>query len=265
MNDVWYSWDGTNWIQALSHAPWSPRVGHSSLAFDGKMWVFGGTETNDVWRSPDGIHWTTATSHAAWSPRSGHSSVMFGGKMWVLGGNDGTRDLRDVWYSTDGAKWTSATANLGAALGFGHQSVVHSGKIWAICRSSVWSSADGANWTRVTAAAPWGDRGEIGAAVCDGRIWVMGGATLSPFPPYWPVLWNDVWYSTDGATWRRATSGAPWLPRTGFTVVADRRGLWLLGGLNYYYVGWEQYTTYLNDVWYSELPAETTPAWKLYP
>jgi hypothetical protein len=79
------------------------------------------------------------------------------------------------------------------------------------------------------------------------------------------VLWNDVWCSTDGATWRRATSGAPWLPRAGFTVVADRRGLWILGGLNYYYDGaWNQYTTYLNDVWYSPIPASVR-TWQSYP
>jgi len=44
-------------------------------------------------------------------------------------------------------------------------------------------------------------------------------------------------------------------------VVFDRK-MWILGGVYHNSSGDNMY---LNDVWYSVLPAETTRAWKLYP
>jgi len=57
-NDVWYSEDGSNWIQATDNAQWSERLYHSSFAYDNKMWVIAGGENigvsnsyNDAWYS----------------------------------------------------------------------------------------------------------------------------------------------------------------------------------------------------------------------
>jgi len=57
-NDVWWSTDGITWTQATASAGWSGRHGHTSVVYDGKMWVMGGTDGSykrDVWRSTDGI------------------------------------------------------------------------------------------------------------------------------------------------------------------------------------------------------------------
>lgn len=48
-SDMWYSSDGVNWIESESNAPWGLRVYHESLAYDDKIWLFGG--------SPDGWNW----------------------------------------------------------------------------------------------------------------------------------------------------------------------------------------------------------------
>ena len=46
---------GKDWVCATESAPWTPREAHSSVVFDGKIWVIGGQDTedrtNDVWYS----------------------------------------------------------------------------------------------------------------------------------------------------------------------------------------------------------------------
>jgi len=138
--DVWYSADGTTWIQATAHANWSPRGGHTALVYNDKMWVIVGEEIdnrrsiqyNDVWYSTDGTAWIQATADAEWSPRSDHQSVVFGQRMWVLGGYTGLKSMygrqevasNDVWYSYDGKIWYPATDGTGWSPRNGHQVVV---------------------------------------------------------------------------------------------------------------------------------------------
>ena len=139
-NDVWSSANGTNWTLVTSNAAWSSRTSQRAVAFNGKMWMLGGTTsiagpTNDVWSSPDGLNWTLATSAAPWGPRYAHMTAVFGGKLWVLGG------------TTGGTNWLN----------------------------DVWSSPDGLSWTQVTNAAPWSPRYGIAAGVFNNRLWLTGG------------------------------------------------------------------------------------------
>jgi hypothetical protein len=146
---------GTNWTEVTSAAPWSARYGHSSVVFNGQMWVLGGstggggTYFNDVWSSLDGTNWTQATSAANWSSRDGLSSVVVNGQMWVLGGTTG-----------------------GGSTYF----------------NDVWSSSDGTNWTQVTPAAGWSARTVHASVVFNGQVWVLGGLSSG-------VVWDDVWAS----------------------------------------------------------------------
>jgi len=55
-NDVWYSSDGTTWVQQAEHAPWGPRD-PLSVVFQDKLWIFSGKHTGgtdswagDVWQ-----------------------------------------------------------------------------------------------------------------------------------------------------------------------------------------------------------------------
>jgi len=103
-SDVWYSSDGVDWNKATGNTGFSPRYGHSSVVFDGKIWVIGGndlgpTAVNDSWYSADGITWNRATNGAGFSARYGQSSVVFDNRMWVIGGDDNSRAFHDVWYS----------------------------------------------------------------------------------------------------------------------------------------------------------------------
>lgn len=107
--DVWYSADGVLWTQATESAPWAERTQHTSVAYDGKIWILGRRSVpclcalgrrSDVWFSSDGANWTEATPKAGWSPRGEHTSVVFDEKIWVLGGQSRTGEYwNDVWYS----------------------------------------------------------------------------------------------------------------------------------------------------------------------
>ena len=55
LNDVWASTDGAHWQQVAAHAPWTPRGTQYSVAYDGKLWLYGGKtgdnriNADDVW------------------------------------------------------------------------------------------------------------------------------------------------------------------------------------------------------------------------
>ena len=261
-NDVWFSADGVTWTRATSSAAWSARALHSSVVYNNKLWVLGGTSsryfsdaTNDVWFSADGVTWTQATSSAAWSARVGHSSVVYNNKLWVLGGVDNKRFKNDVWFSENGSTWTRATSNAAWSTRALHTSVVYNNKLWVLgggaqyffssdwySKNDVWFSADGATWTQATSDAAW-SRFLHSSVVYDDKMWVLGGRDLNSNINI--GYKNDLWFSTDGITWTQATSSAAWSARAGHSSVVYNNKLWVLGGVDN--------TGYLdakNDVWY---------------
>lgn len=133
-NDVWYSSDGVNWTLATASA-WSyGRQAHTSIVFNGKIWVLGGyrvsgVHLNDVWSSSDGTHWTLVTSSAAWGPRASHTTVLLGCNMYVLGGQF---DRNDVWTSSDGLNWTQVDPSADWAGRDAHASVIFHNKLWVM-------------------------------------------------------------------------------------------------------------------------------------
>jgi hypothetical protein len=58
-NDVWYSFNGVDWINVTMAAPWSARQQHQMLSYNNKLWIIGGCTAcpygmdpvNDVWYS----------------------------------------------------------------------------------------------------------------------------------------------------------------------------------------------------------------------
>jgi len=237
-NDVWWSTDGITWTRATASAGWSGRYDHTSVVYDGKMWVMGGydgSSKRDVWWSTDGITWTRATASAGWSARSCHTSVVYDGKMWVMGGDDGS-EKRDVWWSTDGITWTRATASAPWSARHDHTSVVYDNKMWVIGglgKNDVWWSTNGNDWTRATANVAWGIPPTRHASVVyDDKIFVMGG------------LGNrEVWWSTDGIAWTQTNANVEWGERTGPSVIVYNDKMWVMGG---YHI-----VTFYNDVWIS--------------
>ena len=230
---------------------WKARSIHTSVVFDGKIWVLGGTDgtsrLNDVWSSTDGATWTQVDADADWTARDYHTSVVFDSKIWVLGGR-GTKNLNDVWSSTDGSTWTESTppndsdgnpvtkdnTNWWPAR-IAHTSVVFprdgaGKKIWVIggigndLYNDVWSSTDGSTWVEENANSGMG-RGAIyqhASAVFNKKIWVIGGTNAFSF-------FNSVWSSPGGKTWTKETTTLPHRVTLARAVEYKDR-LWSLGG-----------------------------------
>jgi hypothetical protein len=96
-------------------------------------------------------------------------------------------------------------------------------------------------WEEVTASAPWGARGYLSNVVFNNSMWVMGG-----FKSWGSLRYmNDVWSSSDGASWTLATLEEAWVDRATHTCVVYNDPMWMLGGSRTYH-GYN-----LNDVWSS--------------
>jgi hypothetical protein len=113
------------WQEVTKKAAWSNRLDHAAVAFDGKLWIFGGydsgrtkgdTYLEDVWNSTNGKDWTLVTDSAPWKGRRGHTVTVFndgtGDALYLIGGFEvdektGYRQYtNDVWKSNDGITWT---------------------------------------------------------------------------------------------------------------------------------------------------------------
>ena len=233
-NDVWFSADGETWQAATLNAPWEARESHSVVAFNGKMWLFGGWHYsglegeeylhafNDVWSSTDGVTWTPEPQ-APWETRYGFGTAVYQDKIWVVGGEifssggvkaDG--ESNDVWFSSNGTEWTQATASAAFPARFAHQCVVFDGALWLMGgldgstteTNDVWRTYNGTDWTQYTGTVPWAARSYFAAVNHNNRIWVVGGYGAEGTPL------QDVWYF--GFPIKRHT--LTYLPSPGGTV-----------------------------------------------
>lgn len=229
---------------------------------------------NEVWSTSDGAKWSLIKPNtfkdrsfdlaSDWEGRHTAGYVVYRDRMWIIGGDCNQRHYQnDVWNSEDGKTWNYV--NKGKELPWKdrvlHYTVVHDDKIWVIGGQSmpafakspevfyqdVWTTTDGIEWTKIEPKEPcWSARGMIGgAAVKDGRIWILGGGTYdTPTTPS-RKFHNDVWSSADGVNWKQHTDKAPWHPRQYHDVAVWDGKLWVMEG--YHKDGGNR-----KDVWFSD-------------
>ena len=227
-NSVYSSQDGKTW-SFLGTGNFTARYGHTSLnfllngdTFTDRAWVLAGNSAsgfsallNDVWTSIDGKSWSRADTGGAFPARFFHSSVVFdpdakGNRMWVIGGIN----------------------NKPQGL------------------SDVWSSTTGSTWTQATASGFPGRGGAAAVTFTDPGSGAPAIFLIAGFDPSAGKLYNDVWDSTDGATWKQLlTSLAPtFSARYNATaqIVPGKSGpeIWVVGGTDG--------TQAFNDAWFSK-------------
>ena len=101
--EVWCSADGSTWTQKTASADFGQRRDHTSVVFDGKMWVNAGGANgsalySDVWYSNNGITWIQSTANA-YTPCRAQGSTVYNGKMWVAGGTNKPSGGPDINYA----------------------------------------------------------------------------------------------------------------------------------------------------------------------
>ena len=231
--------DGLDWTKH-DKTDTGSRIWETTVFFNNYLWTFGGMEytsrvlQNEIWRSADGSTWEDVGT-AAWSPRKSPAVVVYQGKLWLFGGsthvaNDFTSSglVNDVWTSEDGVTWTQVTDAATWPAMDRPDVIVFENALYLMGgdgRADVWRSTDGENWTQLTAEAPWKSRHGYVAIVFDGKMWVYGGYGFSSSKD----VFNDVWYSSDGATWVQQAEHAPWGPRDPLSVVFQDK-LWIFSG-----------------------------------
>jgi len=243
--------NGQVWIQVTSEAPWAARYGHGCLAYDGRIWVFGGRDEdgnrlNDVWYSSDGENWTIATPAANWAPRVATCAVVHDGKMWVLGGlGVGDAWLNDVWWSTDGVSWTEATSAANWSGRYNRACESFNGKMWMLGGradwsyvSDVWSSADGVTWVNENPSPGFPATPAHGSVVFDEQMCIMGGGAGD--------LMDDIYCSTNGIDWALVTDNPGWTPRSYPEPVPYSNAIWIMGGDDA-----QEPPSCFKDVWHS--------------
>lgn len=269
-NDVWSSADGVAWTRE-GDVP-TPRGLDIPIAFvlNDRMWV---TDLDGVlFSSPDGRTWSMATDQAPCRGRRSVGCAVFDGRVWLMGGTKGEELMNDVWSSPDGVTWTQQTPHAPwCGRQVHHAPVVLNDRLWLLGGSAfradyypfvawndVWSSADGVHWEQTLDHAPWVPRIWGASAVYRDRMWVIGGFRSEPV---WENL-GDVWYSSDGATWRQFEAvpsvrhsgfgnapvvlpGAMWAPRHEHSTYTLGDALWVVAGMVW---------PLMNDVWRLRLP-----------
>ena len=223
-NDVWKSSNkGKSWTRTAAGVTFPMDYYFASAVLNNAILIMAGLrqtpfgDLNDIYKSNNGASWSPVTTTGTVFPaRYGASSVVLGSgsaaEVYLIGGSAraSSSSLNDVWKSSDGASWNhvnSATGTTKFPVRSGHTAVavkdaaggdilyVIGGRIQGSNRRrDVWKSVDrGVNWTRVTAAAQFGRRANHSSVVQGGALYVIGGYSGSSH--------NDVWKSTDGATW----------------------------------------------------------------
>lgn len=248
--DVWFTEDGINWELATESADYGARAAHSSVVFDGKMWVIGGFDDtgkikNDVWASKDGETWNVVVKDAPFNGRAGHTSVVYDNKIWLIGGVDTDNNLQnDVWVSQDGFTWKEVSGDAGFEARNLHSTVAFEDGIYVIGGRNklderlgdVWFSKDGINWDVLSKDADFTGRFSHTSIVFDNKMWVIGGIDEE-------FNWkNDAWFSTDGKIWTEAINAAPFSRRFRHSSVVFKNKAWVIAGTG-------EANNVQNDVW----------------
>ncbi|QQG41321.1 MAG: hypothetical protein HYV90_04090 [Candidatus Woesebacteria bacterium] len=143
---VYSSTDGTTWTEAGTNSLPVATAQHTSVVYDNKMWVIGGTTgsaVRKVYSSTDGITWTEAGTNALPVATSNHSSAVFDNKMWVFAGENGGTYFRKVYYVSDSTPPTlsSISPSAGTTINGPTPTITFTTDEIATCRVSVTDQA----------------------------------------------------------------------------------------------------------------------------
>ena len=249
-NDVWFSDDGSEWIEIAESAAFSARSGHKVVVRDGQLWLMGGANGaaiyNDVWVSSDGINWSEVTQTSSFTIRSDFELFVLNGDFYIAGGytTDGDQ-LSDLWRSSDGANWTLLDGTFHAQAD--DTPIVVTGEEGAqtayLMGDAIYSSTDGTTWNEVLASAPFADEDNREAAVLNGTIWLFS-YTFENFGAYGSKNISRIYKSADGMNWSGPIGGI----YVGNMVARDSAPLAFKDQI-YLVGGRAEILEYTNEVW----------------
>jgi hypothetical protein len=230
MNDVWLTTNGTTWSYA-GESPFSGRGWHSTVIFNGKLHVIGGSPlNNEVWR----LETITETTRHPPDTRATYLNFTYDVQWTNLGAADhfsprAGASLVSQWYYNTTANETMANSTERMVLigGFGGWLQDNDWYDGFRSRGDTWASTDGTTWLRLSNV---GDEGSLPARAWSGaivlhedggnvtkdavspdlspRIWIFGGGYIGNSIYSTKVFTqmdglSDAYFSRDGKIWTR--------------------------------------------------------------
>lgn len=260
LRDVYSSEDGRKWDRVVSNAPFGSRIGHASVVYKDRIWIFGGYFSSgpynggDVWSSKDGVDWNVDSVKAPFHLRSIDDAVVYEDEMVLVGGVSDSAE-KVLWYSKDGVNWRKGE-NIDFAECDNSKMVVHEGSLFLIggCTedrygNEVYRKNDEGDWIKLETENVFSPRRAHRVASMGGFIWVIAGKDGDDL--------NDVWYSKDGKKWYQEKNAA-FSPRAEFDILSYDSKIWVFGG-----GGSAENSHDYGDVWVVEIESvkqrEETP------
>jgi leucine-zipper-like transcriptional regulator 1 len=142
-------------------------------------------------------------------------------------------------FSTDdisGKNWQQATASAEFSKRKAHASVVFKDKMWVIAGftqkgkkifNDVWYSVDGKTWTCAAINAEFSPRIKPVLLVFKEKLWIIGGFSFNNNKS---ELFNDVWCSEDGVSWKCITKKTAFNKQMLYDGVVFKGKMWIIGG-----------------------------------
>lgn len=132
-----------------------------------------------------------------------------------------------------------------AAAGFLGALYIIGGVNNGVLSGDAWKSVTGTSWGQVTTVpAALVNRAFAKAVVLNNMLYVMGGQDATG-----TTYFNDVWSTSDGATWTQILANAPWTPRADFEVLVYGGQIYLAGGQGMSSPNGTPDTGLAHDVW----------------
>lgn len=188
--------------------------------------------------------WKKLNSNAAYYKRDGVMGAKLNNRYVMVGGwNPATKYYtnNEIWYSMDAINWKFQSFAPWERRHF-TGSAFFRNKYWIIggdvnqgrYQNDIWTTNDGTKWDKVTDSIQWPVRVHFGVRVFGNKLWLMGGERVNKTIAEKPELFNDVWCSEDGKSWKQVTEHAAWSPRA-FMGAYTEQGtvLSIYGGSSY--------------------------------
>lgn len=211
--------NGATWSTVLAVAPFVASLLidlQAAVVYNNRIYVL--LNSRAVWSSTDGIAWVNETTDVAGGGlKNGQALIVHNNLLYAFLSISNAAIA--IYSSPNGSTWTSVN---GAVSGPGNRTrfaaLSLAGNIYIVAGrtdtltivNNVYKSTDnGTTWTLATAAAAFSTRENPQSWVYNSKLWIAGGATALAGT----IVDDDVYSSTDGATWTSVTAAAGWTAR----------------------------------------------------